>query len=108
MGGMLAMYVSNRLSTLDDQSWVERHHGTVLIAPALSVNIPSRAVVLLLQAVVVPLASKQLMPQWVSKSSKPEPEYQYKDPKFAYMTELDDWHRFPGDGLAWKQNMRWG
>lgn len=104
MGGLLAMYVSLRLTST---SWRKRHHGTILVAPALAVDLPSRAVVLLLQTMVVPIMGKRLMPEGVSKSSKPKPELIIRNPEDRAAHELDDWHRFPGVGLAWKQRMRW-
>lgn len=107
MGGMLAMYVSNRLYAMDCE-WKKRHCGTVLVAPALAVKIPSPLVVWFLQHAVVPLASEQLMPEAVSSSSKPDPALAIRDGDLRVMLELDDQHRFPGVGLGWKQKMRWG
>lgn len=106
MGGMLAMYVSIRLHQ-DSGVCTERHEGTILIAPSLAVSIPSPPVVALLQTVVVPLAREQLMPESVSKASRPQPELQWRDPEEAHLRELDDWNRFPGVGLSWKERMRW-
>merc|ERR1711920_159931 len=48
------------------------------------------------------------MPEGVSSSSKPDPALEIRDPEQRAMLELDDYHRFPGVGLGWKQKMRWG
>jgi len=69
MGGMLAMYSSIRLKQASP-AWLPRHHGTVLVAPALAVNVPSKEVVMLLKSVVVPLVSKEMIPQTVSNLPK--------------------------------------
>lgn len=106
MGGMLAMYVSARLSG-STQVWAQRHAGAILIAPALKVNIPSRTMVLCLQTAVVPCFGKQPMPEGVSSSSKPAPELVCRNLKALEISDMDDWTRFPGVGLGWKGNMRW-
>jgi len=106
MGGMLATYASIRLKQACPP-WLSQHHGTVLVAPALAVNVPPKAVVMLLRSVVVPLASKELMPQAVSSASKPEPSHVYRDPEQAKVAMQDDYHAFPGIGLQWRREMRW-
>lgn len=106
MGGMLAMYASIRLSEMSP-SWAAQHRGTILIAPALKVDTPPRPVILLLQTIVVPLASTQLMSDMVSSSSKPKTELVCRDAEHVRMCELDDWNRFPGLGLGWQTQMRW-
>jgi len=65
MGGILAMYSSIRLKQASPP-WLSRHHGVVLVAPALAVKVPPKEVVMLLKSVVVPLASKDMIPQAVS------------------------------------------
>jgi len=105
MGGMLSMLSTVRLYQKD--VCAKRPNGIVLIAPALKVDIPSAIVVTLLQTVVVPLFRTSLMPEAVSKASNPHPELCWKDPEKAAKEELDNWHRFPGLGLCWKDRMRW-
>jgi len=106
MGGMLAMYASIRLKQTS-APWHSQHHGTLLVAPALAVNVPPRPVVCLLTSVVVPLASKELMPKAVSSSAKPELTHVYRDPEHAKAAMQDDYHAFPGIGLHWRREMRW-
>jgi len=107
MGGMMAMYSSLRLKQTSP-AWLCRLHGTVLVAPALSVKVPPRKVVSLLKSVVLPMVSRELMPQNVSNSAKSDPSHIYKNPEDAKAELQDDYHMFPGIGLHWRKEMRWG
>jgi len=106
MGGMLAMYASLRLREAAPP-WIDRYRGTVLSAPALAVDTPSPLVIWFLQSIVVPLAKEKLMPQGISKSSKPDPKLITLNAERTQMIELDDVNRFPDVALGWQQNMRW-
>mmetsp|Transcript_68041 Transcript_68041/g.199814 ORF Transcript_68041/g.199814 Transcript_68041/m.199814 type:complete len:363 (+) Transcript_68041:50-1138(+) len=106
MGGMLAMYSSLRLEE-SSPPWLDRYRGTILSAPALAVDTPSPAVICFLQNIVVPLAKERLMPEGVSKSSKPDPKLIARNPERTEIMELDDIKRFPGVALGWQDKMRW-
>jgi len=107
IGGMMAIYSSLRLKQTSP-AWLCRHHGTVLVAPALAVKVPPRKVVSLLKSVVLPMVSKELMPQNVSNSAKSDPSHIYTNPEDAQAELQDDYHTFPGIGLHWRKEMRWG
>lgn len=111
MGGMICLHLGLRLQRHPRIQRIFR--GVVFGSPALEVPMPPEAVSCLLRNFVVPCFSRYSMPAFLSSSSKVQYSHSYllSDPKqkmFAEMEMRDDPERFPGVGLGWPRNMRWG
>lgn len=98
MGGAVTALSSNGLMKY------ENYLGSVLLAPALEIGSPGRAVVELLRHTVGTFAPLALMPSWMSKTT--DNRASFKDESTLMRAEMDTWGR-PG-ALGWNQGMRWG
>jgi len=111
LGGMISMYVGHRLD--GNERLQGRFRGAVLGCPALLVDLPPKAVQVLLRNLVVPLFKTSAMPTFISKSSKGQlgSSFNLSDPTQKEMAEMeirDCAKRLPGVGLGWHDQMKWG
>jgi len=111
LGGMIGMYVSQRLQ--NNPCLEQKFKGAVFCCPALVVDLPPQPVQILLRNVVVPLFRTRQMPSAVSSSSKSVASWAFdlSDPKQKEIAEMeirDCAFRYPDHALGWQQGMLWG
>ncbi len=97
MGGAVTALSSNGLLKY------KNYLGSVMLAPALQVASPGRAVVEILRLTVGFFAPSALMPPWMTKTT--DNRASFKDENTIMRAEMDTWGR-PG-ALGWNQGMRW-
>ncbi|CAE8635532.1 unnamed protein product [Polarella glacialis] len=104
MGGLLALVTSQRIRK--DSTLAASFRGTVLMAPALKVDLPPDAVVYLIRHAVVPLMPSSIMPAFLSKSASVPVSAIIRDEKLAEKVTQDNWGEAKG-GIGWRNGMRW-
>ncbi|CAE8630032.1 unnamed protein product [Polarella glacialis] len=104
MGGLLALVTSQRVRR--DITLAASFGGTVLLAPALKVDMPPEAVIYLIRHAVVPLMPSSIMPAFLSKSASVPISAIIRDEEMADKVQKDNWGEAKG-GLGWRNGMRW-
>lgn len=106
MGGALALFAAQRLST-EELEVDSELGGAVVVAPALNVDLPPVAVQVFLRNFVAPVLPSSPMPAMISKNSNLDMAAIVKDEEQAALRQKDDWGEAKG-GLGWKKAMKWG
>lgn len=110
LGGLFSCVLS---ANLGQSPLAENFRGTIMLAPALAVDLPPAPVTWLLKNVIGPNVPKRCMPGFLSKSASLKAYHMFKDPLHIAMCIFDNkpmpeygWDGTPG-GLSWRHGIRW-